>query len=190
MKITPLKAAALAGALGAAIAGASFAQPAPARGPDARPHAMGERPDPAAMAERRAQHLRDVLQLTPRQEPALQTFLAAMKPPEGARGQMRQHRQEMAGLTTPQRLDRMKARMAERQARFDQRAAAVKRFYAELTPTQQKAFDALGPMGGRRGGMHGIRGMHGAGMGGMTGMGGMGGDHDHGAHGMGPGDRR
>ncbi len=155
MKVTPFKAAALAGAIAAAIAGASLAQPTPPAGPAGAPRMMHERPDPAAMAERRAQRLRDGLQLTPRQEPALQAFIASMKPPEGARGKMGGHRQEMAGLTTPQRLDHMKARMVERQARFDQRAAAVKRFYAELTPAQQKAFDAMKPMGGRRGGMGG-----------------------------------
>ena len=49
----------------------------------------------------------------------------------------------MQNLTTPQRLDRMAARMAERQQRFAQHAAAVKQFYAQLTPAQQKAFDAM-----------------------------------------------
>jgi hypothetical protein len=58
----------------------------------------------------------------------------------------------MRNLSTPQRLDRMQARSAERQARLAQRAEAIKRFYAQLTPAQQRAFDAL-PMG--RGGMGG-----------------------------------
>ncbi|HEX5378809.1 MAG TPA: Spy/CpxP family protein refolding chaperone [Phenylobacterium sp.] len=133
---------------------------------DAGPHGkmgggMGhERHDPAAMAT----HLRAALQLTPAQEPALNAFVAAMKPPEGMRDQRRMERGEMATMTTPQRLDRMKARMDDHRARFEQHAAAVKRFYAQLTPAQQKAFDTL--HAGHRGG-HGMggRGMGGPGMG-------------------------
>ncbi len=112
--------------------------------------------DPAA----RAQHLRDVLQLRSDQEPALQAYLSSMKPPEGARERMRGERGERADLTTPQRLDRQAARMAERQAAFARRADATKRFYAALSPTQQKAFDAMhkdtrGKMGRRGGGFRG-----------------------------------
>ena len=33
--------------------------------------------------------------------------------------------------------------MDKHRAMFDRHAAALKRFYAQLTPTQQKAFDAL-----------------------------------------------
>jgi Spy/CpxP family protein refolding chaperone len=46
---------------------------------------------------------------------------------------------------------------AQRQQRFARHADAVKRFYAALTPAQQKAFDAMhqGMMGG-----HGKRGGH------------------------------
>jgi hypothetical protein len=59
----------------------------------------------------------------------------------------------------------MRAAMGERQAKFEQHAAAVKRFYAQLTPSQQKAFDAMRPMGGHRGGMGGMGGMRGHRMG-------------------------
>jgi phytoene/squalene synthetase len=65
--------------------------------------------------------------------------------------------EEGARLSTPERLDRMAARMAERAARFRAHADAVRRFYAQLSPTQQKAFDAMPMMG---------HGMHGHGMGG------------------------
>jgi hypothetical protein len=61
----------------------------------------------------------------------------------------------------------MRAAMSERQAKFDQHAAAVKRFYAQLTPAQQKAFDAMRPMGGHRGGMGGGMGGHRMGRGGQ-----------------------
>lgn len=168
-----LTAAGLAALL--ASASVSFAQPAPPTQPPMRDHGPGmERPDPAAMAARRAERLRAALQLRPDQEPALRTFLDTMRPPEGAREAWRRDRQETAQLTTPQRLDRMKARMAERQARFDKRAAATIRFYAQLSPAQQKAFDTLAPMewGGGKGGRHG------PGMGGWDHGGGM--DHQPG----------
>lgn len=137
--------------------GAATAQPAP---PSAPGHEMmggmgkgGMGRDPAAMAQRHADHLRAALQLTSAQEPALKAFVAEMRPPESMGGKMgmgermKGMRDEMAGLTTPQRLDRMQARMDEHRAMFDRHAAAVKRFYAQLTPAQQKAFDAMPMMG-------------------------------------------
>jgi hypothetical protein len=113
------------------------------------------------MAERHAQHLRDALQLRPDQEPALRALMAALQPPAGERERMRQEREAGARLTTPERLDRQAARMAEHAARFRQHADAIKRFYAQLTPAQQKAFDAMPMMG-----FHGHHGMGGHGMGG------------------------
>jgi hypothetical protein len=145
--------------LGASIltlgaAGAAVAQPPPGGMEDAR--AMPGM-DPAKRAERMTGHLRDVLQLTPAQEPALQAFIAAMKPPEGGMEKMRGEREKMAGLTTPQRLDAMQAHRAEREASMDKRMQAIRAFYAQLTPAQKKAFDALPPPG--------MRGHHGQGMG-------------------------
>jgi protein CpxP len=163
MKLTHL---ALAGALSLSAAGASLAQPAPMPGPGA-PEARGwQRPDPAQRAERHAERLRAVLQLRPEQEPALRALIASMRP-DPARMERRQAErgQPRAQLSTPQRLDRMQAHLSERQARFAQRADAIKRFYAQLSPAQQRAFDAL-PMG-RGGG----RGEHGGGHHGGRGMG-------------------
>jgi protein CpxP len=136
------------------LGAAASAQQPPAPRPEMAGH---QRPDPQAMAARRADHLRTVLQLRPEQEPALRTFLDTIRPAPGAREQMRQGRHEMAQMTTPERLDRMQAKMAERQAMFERRAQATKRFYAALSPSQQKAFDAMGPMmgHGRHGGGHG-----------------------------------
>lgn len=149
--------------LGAA-GGTAWAQPAPPPpapmdgGRDAGSHGMGhQRLDPAARAQHHAEHLRAALQLTPAQEPALNAFIASMKRPEGLRDQRKGGREEMAAMTTPQRLDHMKARMDEHRAHFEQHAAATKRFYAQLSPSQQKAFDALqGRHMGRR--MHGPMG--------------------------------
>jgi hypothetical protein len=141
----------------ALCAGASFAQPAPQGPPTAEGHRF-QRPDPAQMAERHAQRLRDALQLRPDQEPALRALVAAAQPPPGAHARMGREPEDGAKLTTPERLDRLQARMAEHQQRFQVRAAALKRFYAQLSPTQQKAFDAM-PMPGMGG--HGRHGQHG-----------------------------
>jgi hypothetical protein len=170
MKPTLLRNLAIAGAAFAltGAATASLAQPTtPAS--SAADRSGWQRPDPAEMARRHADRLRDLLQLRPNQEPALAALIDAMKPPEGLRERMRAERQELRGLTTPERLDRMRDRMARRQAEFDRRAMAIKRFYAQLTPSQQKAFDAMGPMMMGRHGM-GRHGMKRHDMGGMHGM--------------------
>jgi len=159
MKLTLLRGVALASALAVTgVAATSAAQPA-SPPPADRPGPGWDHPrmDPAEMAQKRAQHLRDVLQLRPNQEPALTELMAALKPPEGLRERMREERQAMQNLTTPERLDRQRDRLVKRQAEFDRRAMAIKRFYAQLTPAQQKAFDALRPMGGKMGGHRGGR---------------------------------
>jgi hypothetical protein len=156
MRLTSL---ALAGAIALSAAGASFAQSAT---PPAAPGQGWQRPDPAQMAERHAERLRAVLQLRPEQEPALHAFISSMQPSAEQMQRRKAERGEARNLTTPERLDRMQARMTERQAAFARRADATKRFYAQLSPSQQRAFDAL-PMGhggfhrgdrGERGGFH------------------------------------
>ncbi|RZL86520.1 MAG: hypothetical protein EOP82_29570 [Variovorax sp.] len=97
------------------------------------------------MQAKRAQRLtalKEKLQLTPAQEGAWGTFAAAQQPPARAADQARPDRAEFAKLTTPERLDRMQARQAERSARFAKRADATRSFYAALSPAQQKTFDA------------------------------------------------
>ena len=163
MKFSPL---ALAGAIALAAAAPSLAQPAPQTGPAPAEGRGWQRPDPAQMAQRRAEHLKAVLQLRSDQEPALNAFINAMKPDPAKMAQRRAARRETANLTTPQRLDRAQARMAERQQQFARRAEATKRFYAQLSPAQQRAFDALhqgrgGFGGGHRHGGHLGHGGHG-----------------------------
>lgn len=115
------------------------------------------------MAERQAQ-LKDKLKLSGTQEAAWTQYTGAIKPPAPpAAGQPRFTRADFAKLTTPERLDRMQARQAERQARFAERATATKQFYAQLSPEQQKTFDAetAKRFGGPRHG-HGPHRHHGA----------------------------
>ena len=172
MKLTRLAPLALGGVLLAGgFAGASLAQqpPAPTQGATQADQPGGPRAhrDPEAMAAKRAERLRDVLQLRPEQEPALKAFLASHQRPAGMAERGRGGREQFAAMTTPQRLDAQRARLVERTARFDQHAAATKKFYAQLSPSQQKAFDAMGPRGGMKGGDH--RGMGGRGHGPMGG---------------------
>jgi periplasmic protein CpxP/Spy len=90
------------------------------------------------MARRQAE-LKLKLQLTPAQEGAWQAFTAAMKPPANL---ARPERGELAKLTTPERIDRMRSMRAARAAEMDKRADAAKAFYAALSPDQKKVFDA------------------------------------------------
>jgi protein CpxP len=163
-------------AMMAAVGAPAMAQPAP---PAAAERAGPGSMNPAERAEHRAERLRDILQLRPNQEPALDDLMKALTPPEGARERMRAARQEMRDLPTPARLDKQREHMLRRQQEFDRRAMAIKKFYAQLTPAQQKAFDALGPMGHRMGGKMKMR-HHDGGHGGHGGHGGWGGHEGRG----------
>jgi protein CpxP len=106
-------------------------------------HERGERHDPAKMKEhmaKRQAELKAKLKITPAQEGAWSTFTASMQPP--ANRPAHPSREDMAKLTTPERIDRMQAMKTERDARMSQRAASTKTFYAALSPEQQKVFDA------------------------------------------------
>ncbi|NDI85297.1 Spy/CpxP family protein refolding chaperone [Undibacterium crateris] len=89
------------------------------------------------MAKRQAE-LRDLLKLTPAQEPAWKTFVQAMEPKSMP---LPQDPKEMEKLSTPERMERSLERMKEHQASLQIRLAALKNFYAGLTPEQQKLFD-------------------------------------------------
>ncbi|KQY35224.1 hypothetical protein ASD38_01225 [Caulobacter sp. Root487D2Y] len=101
--------------------------------------------------EARAQHLRDVLQLRSDQDGALKAFLAATEPKDwdGDRPKKGDGDGPPKALTTPERLDRETEHLARAKARID----ATRAFYAALSPSQRKAFDALGPMVGGHGAM-------------------------------------
>jgi protein CpxP len=99
------------------------------------------------MAKRQAE-FKQKLQLSPGQEAAWDSYVAALKPS----GSFKRHdRAEFVRLSTPERIDRMRAHRAERMAAMDRRDEATKTFYAVLTPQQKKAFDDATV---RRGGRH------------------------------------
>ena len=164
----------LAGLL-AATGASAMAQGAPTAPIDAAPaYHYGEpmsrmgRHDPAKMQAWVAKHqaeLKARLKITPAQEAAWATYTAAMQPPEhmamGA-GPTPEQRAEFDKLSTPERIDKMRAlrnqRMAEMNAAMDKRGEATKAFYAALTPEQQKTFDAEHKKHGPHGGPGGKRG--------------------------------
>ena len=76
-----------------------------------------------------------------------------MTPPNMA-NMPRMNPAEMQALTTPQRMEKMQAMKAERDAHMGKRMEATKAFYAALTPEQQTVFDAQ-PMRGMHGGQGG-----------------------------------
>jgi len=123
--------------------------------------------DPAKMQARmdkRHAALKAELKLTAAQEPAWTAFLESHKSPAGMKGQPPAAMPDLAKLTTPERLDKMKElraqRMGEMTAAMDKRAEATKTFYAVLTPEQQKVFDAQAMQGrGSHMGMPGGKGM-------------------------------
>ena len=120
-------------------------------------HRMGDR-DPAkmqAMMEGHHAKLKAKLKITADQEGAWTNFTNAMKPAPDAMKRRMEMRAEMDKLTTPERIDKMRAMRAERDAAMDKRADAIKTFYAVLTPYQKGVFDAHAAHGPGRGGRHG-----------------------------------
>jgi Spy/CpxP family protein refolding chaperone len=113
--------------------------------------------DPAkmqVMMDKRNAGLKAKLKITPAQEGAWTAYTTAMKPPADMAKTHDTMRTEMQKLTTPERIEKMKAMRTMRDAEMDKRSDAVKTFYAALTSEQKAVFDAL-HMGGQRGGRHG-----------------------------------
>ena len=162
-----LLATGLLAGIGLAAVAQTQTPPAPPAGPAAAPMVQGERrgmsPEQfrARMEERRTQHLGElkrILQVTPQQEAAWTTWTSALTPTQ----LQRPDRVEFARMTTPERIDRIRALRAQRNAEMDKRLEATKVFYAALTPEQKRLFDAEGMkvLRGMRGGMDGHGGHH------------------------------
>jgi len=158
-------------ALLAALAGGVIAQTppgAPAAAPGAVPHmhmhGHGDkqghrRMDPAKRQEwanKRLSELKQKLQITPAQEGAWTAFAAAHQPP--ATPMARPDRDTLSRMTTPERIDQMRAMRTQRNAEIDRRLDATKSFYTALTADQRKQFDDQTARRGHRGAGHG--GMH------------------------------
>jgi periplasmic protein CpxP/Spy len=134
--------------VGLAAASAVVAQPAyspPSQGsynnqrppdyrpPDYRPDGQSGGPDLAG--------LHAALNLSPSQETAWQIFAAASTPSADQEARQRAAQSMMATLHSPQRVDlSISAAEADLQT-LRERGAALKAFYADLTPSQQAIFD-------------------------------------------------
>ena len=161
---------ALAAALGFGLVVSAAAQD---RGPGAGAAAAGARGGDrqklfADMQHKREQRLHDLLQIKSDQETAFHTYVTALEQARPQRGQRQGGRRDGgpgAGgpggaqrmpLTAPERLDRSAQRLAEAQQRLQKESAAVKTFYAVLSPDQRKVFDEFPAMD--RGHGHGFGG--------------------------------
>jgi len=118
----------------------SFAQMPPPGGPQG-----GHAPSAAQIAKfeqhraKRQAEFHDKLKITAAQEGAWKTFTEKTTRVRPATPPARPNKGDMEKMTTPERLDRM-AEFAK-QREMTARIAAVKEFYAVLTPEQQKVFD-------------------------------------------------
>jgi Spy/CpxP family protein refolding chaperone len=159
----------LTGLAALSLGGAMLGAQAQSQAPDAHPKAHLSKEERQAkhaeFAAKRAQRiakLHDELKITPAQENAWNAFVASMQP--GQHG-MREHgdRATWAGLTAPQRAEKMLAMQKARTAAMEQHVAALNSFYSVLSPEQKKVFDEktarMHHGFGRHGGMHGD--MHG-----------------------------
>ena len=131
----------------------AFAQPGGDCGPMGGPMAgqMGGERAGQMRGERQQQHheqLHQALKLNPEQEKAWATYQDSFK--DMKPGQ-RPGQQDVAKLTAPERAEQMLEFSRKQQERMTQHVAALKTFYATLTPEQQKTFDAQQMQRGQRG---------------------------------------
>lgn len=130
----------LTGIAALTLATGAFAAPA---APDGGPaHDKAPTPEMRAKSEermaKRQTELHDKLKLSSSQEAAWTKFSNAMKPGTPS---ARPDREKIEKLTAPERMDAMLAVMKEHQQKMEVRTAAVKEFYAVLSPEQQKTFN-------------------------------------------------
>lgn len=104
------------------------------------------------MHERYLSRLHDKLKLSAQQETAWKKF-AAHEPMRGKAD--RPDLDEMEKLNAPQRLEKALEHMRTMEKNMTGHLAALKEFYAVLTPEQKKTFDEQMPGFGERGQRHG-----------------------------------
>ena len=115
--------------------------------PDCGPMGAGPGTFAESMEKRHAM-LHDKLRLAADQEAAWKTFAEKMKP---MAPQARPDRAELSAMHAPERMEKMLSMMKTHESQMAERVAAVKEFYAVLTPEQQKVFDEQFSQQGRPG---------------------------------------
>jgi Spy/CpxP family protein refolding chaperone len=119
-------------------------------------HHGGDREHRGQMMGERMAHFRerlhDKLKLSAAQEPAWKAYVAATTPQMPAAGAHQgagAQRKDFAAMTAPQKMEMRNEMAKKRIARQESHLAALKTFYATLTPEQQKTFDHSVAMGMR-----------------------------------------
>jgi Spy/CpxP family protein refolding chaperone len=141
----------LTGLAALSLGGAMLGAQAQSQAPDAHPKAHLSKEERQAkhaefaakrdqMHAQRVAKLHDELKITPAQEGAWNGFVASMKRPQHADGQ-HGDRAAWAGLSAPQRAEKMIELQKARIAVMEQRLAALNTFYSVLSPDQKKVFD-------------------------------------------------
>ncbi|KQT12296.1 Spy/CpxP family protein refolding chaperone [Ramlibacter sp. Leaf400] len=134
---------ALLASLGIAAQAQTPATPAaPAASSAERQHGHhGKKFDPAKrteMVNKRLADLKQKLKVGPNQETAWTSFSTAMQP---SAQRARPDRDAIARMSTPDRIDHLRALRDQRNAEMDRRAEATKSFYGQLSAEQKKTFD-------------------------------------------------
>jgi protein CpxP len=143
--------------LGAAAIGAQAQTQAPQQNGGqyaARPHLTPEQRQAkmAQFAAQREAKLHADLGITSGQESAWQSFVASMKP---AAHDQQFDRAAWAGLSAPQRMQKMIDLQKQRTTHMEQQLSALNSFYSVLSPQQKQIFDTESAQ------MHGHRFGHG-----------------------------
>jgi hypothetical protein len=152
------------------LGGAMIGAQAQSQAPDAHPKAQLTKEQRQAkhaefsakreqMRAERVAKLHDALKITPAQENAWNAFVASMKPAQRAGDRQHGDRSALAGLSAPERAQKMIERQKQRTVFMEQRLAALNSFYSVLSPDQKKVFDEkaarMQSRFGRHGGGHG-----------------------------------
>ena len=97
----------------------------------------------SAQGQDRSPELVSALQLRPDQQAAFAVYLKATAPDPVVEARRLQEASHLREWTTPQRFDWTRAQAVADLAELDAEGPAVKRFYSQLTPAQQRIFDAV-----------------------------------------------
>ena len=148
-RLTLILTSALLAPAALAVAMAAQAQPAAPAGHPGALHMADMKAMHEAMKTQHLEDMKTILRLRPDQEPALAAFMAAHQPKMGMHGLGGMHggpgmmQGPPKAKTTPERLDDMAKREAAMSAEHDKQRQALAKFYAALSPDQQKVFDAV-----------------------------------------------
>lgn len=127
----------LATGLGAFLAGPAFAD----RGCGAMGGHEAHHEHHGKMMEQHHKQLHDALKLTPEQEPGWKKLMESEQPKPSSAGAAQ--REDWSKLSTPERAEKTLELYKARQEHMTEYVAALKGFYATLSPEQKKIFEDM-----------------------------------------------